>query len=57
MNYIKKANTWYQNRKSYIDKLIESEASNHSPDMKDLLHPELWKPSNWKWFLNRKSKK
>jgi hypothetical protein len=56
MNYIEKANIWYNNHKDQIDDNIKNIEREQAPNVEDLLDPKLWKSENWKWFLNRVEK-
>lgn len=53
-----KAETWYQNHKEHVEKLIKNSDVNFPvrPSLEDMERPELWKGMHWIWFLEERNK-
>jgi hypothetical protein len=52
MNWIEKAQVWYERHTGHVNKIVGMEKSGFEfkPSDEDLNHPDLWKPQSWKWF-------
>lgn len=46
-----RANEFRGKHKIHVDELIRSTKHLYPPSGSDMLHPELWKPAHWAWFL------
>lgn len=52
-NIIQTAFRWENNHRSYVKNLIRSEKNDsYPPSGSDMYHPELWKPTHWKWLID-----
>ena len=43
---------YFVKNKSTVRKSVDKNTEKSAPTGSDLYHPELWKPSHWKWFLD-----
>ena len=50
-----KANKFYDEHTTHIDKLVTNASVGYSPSKEDINSPMLWKPEHWLWFLKRRN--
>ncbi len=44
---------WYGRHKDHVLKMLtDGEVSMYAPSGGDIIHPELWTPSHWRWFVS-----
>ena len=48
----KTANEWLQKNKNHVYRLIEEDKNKVAPKGSDLYNPSIWKPMNWRWYLD-----
>ena len=58
MDYMQKAQQWYEQHENHVNKLIENYNENISfrPSLEDLERPEVWNPGHWLWFFEERKK-
>ena len=45
------ARKWRREHFQHVEKLIRLAKKSYPPGGSDCLHPELWHPEHWRWFI------
>jgi hypothetical protein len=46
-----KANKWRREHREHVAKLVKNATNSYAPSGSDITHPEYWKDSHWRWFV------